>query len=65
MSTALCLKGSLKFTALKQIFNEIARRHKTLHTTFVMLGQQPVQAIAASLTIAIYVLTQVAGYRLI
>ncbi|MDZ8224986.1 amino acid adenylation domain-containing protein [Nostoc sp. ChiVER01] len=50
VSTALCLKGSLNFTALKQTFNEIVRRHETLRTTFVMV-QQPVQVIAPSLTI--------------
>ncbi|MCC5658518.1 amino acid adenylation domain-containing protein [Nostoc sp. XA010] len=50
VSTALCLKGSLNFTALKQTFNEIVRRHETLRTTFVMV-QQPVQLIAPSLTI--------------
>ncbi|MCC5650789.1 amino acid adenylation domain-containing protein [Nostoc sp. XA013] len=51
VSTALCLKGSLNFTALKQTFNEIVRRHETLRTTFVMIEQQPVQVIAPSLTI--------------
>ncbi|HYX14919.1 MAG TPA: amino acid adenylation domain-containing protein [Nostoc sp.] len=47
VSTALCLKGSLNFTALKQTFNEIVRRHETLRTTFVIVQQQPVQAIPA------------------
>jgi amino acid adenylation domain-containing protein len=51
VSTALCLKGSLNFTALKQTFNEIVRRHETLRTTFAIIEQQPVQAIAPSLTI--------------
>ncbi|MEH1870988.1 non-ribosomal peptide synthetase [Nostoc sp.] len=51
VSTALCLKGSLNFTALKQTFNEIVRRHETLRTTFVIVEQQPVQVIAPSLTI--------------
>ncbi|MDZ8108279.1 MAG: amino acid adenylation domain-containing protein [Nostoc sp. DedQUE12a] len=50
VSTALRLTGSLNFTALKQTFNEIVRRHETLRTTFVMV-QQPVQAIASSVTI--------------
>ncbi|MDF5722879.1 MAG: thioesterase domain-containing protein [Rhizonema sp. PD37] len=50
VSTALRLRGSLDITALKQTFNEIVRRHETLRTTFVMV-QQPVQAIAPSLTI--------------
>ncbi|MCC5603472.1 non-ribosomal peptide synthetase [Nostoc favosum] len=51
VSTALRLKGSLNFTAFKQTFNEIVRRHETLRTTFVMVEQQPVQVIAPSLTI--------------
>ncbi|MEH2324927.1 MAG: amino acid adenylation domain-containing protein [Nostoc sp.] len=51
VSTALCLRGSLNFTALKQTFNEIVRRHETLRTTFVIVEQQPVQVIAPSLTI--------------
>ncbi|WP_445638423.1 Amino acid adenylation domain-containing protein [Nostoc sp. DSM 114161] len=50
VSTALRLKGSLNFTALKQTFNEIVRRHETLRTTFVMV-EEPVQAVAPSLTI--------------
>ncbi|WP_256875332.1 non-ribosomal peptide synthetase [Nostoc sp. C052] len=51
VSTALHLTGSLNFTALKQTFNEIVRRHETLRTRFVMVEQQPIQAIAPSLTI--------------
>ncbi|MBN3924182.1 non-ribosomal peptide synthetase [Nostoc sp. NMS4] len=51
VSTALHLTGSLNFIALKQTFNEIVRRHETLRTRFVMVEQQPVQAIAPSLTI--------------
>ncbi|BAY66694.1 amino acid adenylation domain-containing protein (plasmid) [Calothrix brevissima NIES-22] len=51
VSTALRLTGSLNFTALKQTFNEIVRRHETLRTTFVVVEQQPVQAIAPSVTI--------------
>ncbi|MHC5675769.1 non-ribosomal peptide synthetase [Nostoc sp.] len=47
VSTALRLTGSLNFTALKQTFNEIVRRHETLRTTFVILEQQPVQVIPA------------------
>ncbi|MEH2296963.1 non-ribosomal peptide synthetase [Nostoc sp.] len=47
VSTALRLTGSLNFTALKQTFNEIVRRHETLRTTFVMVKQQPVQVIPA------------------
>ncbi|MHC5863305.1 condensation domain-containing protein, partial [Nostoc sp.] len=47
VSTALHLTGSLNFTALKQTFNEIVRRHETLRTRFAMVEQQPVQAIPA------------------
>jgi amino acid adenylation domain-containing protein len=47
VSTALRLTGSLNFTALEQAFNEIVRRHETLRTTFVMVEQQPMQAIPA------------------
>jgi amino acid adenylation domain-containing protein len=47
VSTALHLTGSLNFTALKQTFNEIVRRHETLRTRFVMVEQEPVQAIPA------------------
>ncbi|MCF2146968.1 amino acid adenylation domain-containing protein [Desmonostoc muscorum LEGE 12446] len=51
VSTVLHLTGSVNFTALKQTFNEIVRRHETLRTRFVMVEQQPVQAISPSLTI--------------
>ncbi|QIR36060.1 amino acid adenylation domain-containing protein [Tolypothrix sp. PCC 7910] len=53
VSTALCLTGSLNFTALRQTFNEIVRRHEILRTRFVMVDQQPVQVIAPSLTISL------------
>ncbi len=47
VSAALRLTGSLNFTALKQTFNEIVRRHEILRTTFIMVEPQPVQAIPA------------------
>ncbi|MEH2138510.1 non-ribosomal peptide synthetase [Nostoc sp.] len=47
VSTALRLTGSLNFTAFKQTFNEIIRRHEILRTRFVIVDQEPVQAIAA------------------
>ncbi|MEH1944160.1 MAG: amino acid adenylation domain-containing protein [Nostoc sp.] len=56
VSTALRLTGYLNFTALKQTFNEIVRRHETLRTRFVMVDQQPVQAIVPSLTIPLLVI---------
>ncbi|MCG6137853.1 MAG: amino acid adenylation domain-containing protein [Nostoc sp. LLA-1] len=54
--TVLRLTGSLNFTAFKQTFNEIVRRHETLRTRFVMVEQQPVQAITTSLTIPLHLL---------
>ncbi|MEC4811937.1 MAG: condensation domain-containing protein [Scytonema sp. PMC 1069.18] len=51
VSTALRLTGFLNFTAFQQTFNEIVRRHETLRTRFVMVEQQPVQAISPSLII--------------
>jgi amino acid adenylation domain-containing protein len=56
VSTALRLTGSLNLTALKQTFNEIVRRHEILRTRFVMLEQQPVQAISPSLSIPLPVI---------
>ncbi|MDZ7960511.1 MAG: amino acid adenylation domain-containing protein [Aulosira sp. DedQUE10] len=56
VSTALCLTGSLNFTALKQTFNEIVRRHETLRTTFVMAEGQLLQVIAPTLNIPLPVI---------
>ncbi|HYW21094.1 MAG TPA: amino acid adenylation domain-containing protein [Nodularia sp. (in: cyanobacteria)] len=47
VSTALRLTGSLNIAAFKQTLNEIVRRHEILRTSFVMMQQEPVQAIAA------------------
>ncbi|MEH2045164.1 MAG: condensation domain-containing protein [Nostoc sp.] len=54
--TVIRLTGSLKLAALEQTFNEIVRRHEILRTTFIVLDGQPVQAIAPSLTIPLFVL---------
>ena len=54
--TVIRLTGSLKLAALEQTFNEIVRRHETLRTTFIVLDGQPLQAIAPSLTIPLFVL---------
>ena len=53
MPAALRLLGSLNIAALEQSFNEIARRHEVLRTTFTEVNGQPVQAIAPSLTLRI------------
>jgi alpha-ketoglutarate-dependent taurine dioxygenase/acyl carrier protein len=53
MPAALRLVGSLNIAALEQSFNEIARRHEVLRTTFTEVNGQPVQVIAPSLTLKI------------
>ena len=53
MPAALRLVGSLNIAALEQSFNEIVRRHEVLRTTFTEVDEQPVQAIAPSLTLKI------------
>lgn len=54
--TVIRLTGKLNALALEQTFNEIVRRHEVLRTTFKVLDGQPLQAIAASLTIPLCVL---------
>ncbi len=49
MPAAVRLIGALNVAALKQIFNEIVRRHEVLRTTFVIVNGQPVQVIAPTL----------------
>jgi len=56
VSAALRLTGSLNFTALKQTFNEIVRRHETLRTTFLIVDEQPVQVITPTLAIPFHVI---------
>jgi len=46
VTTALRLTGSLNEAALEQAFNEIGRRHEALRTTFRIVEEQVVQAIA-------------------
>ncbi len=53
IATALRLTGSLNAIALTQSLNEIVRRHEALRTTFRMVGEQPIQVIAPTLTLAI------------
>nr|WP_017317816.1 non-ribosomal peptide synthetase [Mastigocladopsis repens] len=54
--TVIRLTGSLNLAALEQTFNEIVHRHEALRTTFKVLEGQPVQVIAASLTIPLSLL---------
>jgi amino acid adenylation domain-containing protein len=49
------LSGPLLATALEHSLNEIIRRHESLRTTFVVVGDQPVQVIAPSLTVPLLV----------
>ncbi|BAZ14305.1 amino acid adenylation domain-containing protein [Calothrix sp. NIES-4071] len=51
VSTALRLTGLLNITALEQAFNEIARRHEVLRTSFILVDSELVQVIAPSITI--------------
>ncbi|HEX9987858.1 MAG TPA: amino acid adenylation domain-containing protein [Chloroflexia bacterium] len=46
VSFATRLRGPLDVGALERGINEIARRHDTLRTSFVMEGEQPVQVVA-------------------
>ena len=58
VTTALRLTGSLNEAALEQAFNEIGRRHEALRTTFRIVEEQVVQAIApATPTLVIPVTT--------
>jgi len=43
---ALRLKGRLETETLRRAFDEVARRHESLRTSFVVVGGQPVQLIA-------------------
>jgi amino acid adenylation domain-containing protein len=48
---ALRLSGQLNIAALESSLNEIIRRHEALRTNFAMVGGQPVQVIASTLTL--------------
>ena len=48
---AVRISGMLNVAAMERGINEIIRRHEILRTRFTMSGGQPVQVIAASLTI--------------
>ena len=45
------LAGLLDVAVLRESLNEIVRRHEALRTTFVVVDEQPIQVIAAALTL--------------
>src|ERR1700686_2866185 len=49
---ALGIVGQLDVTALGRSFNEIGRRHESLHTSFVVVGGLPTQVIAPACHLA-------------
>jgi len=51
LPVAVRLRGELDLEALGQAFNELARRHESLRTTFAAVDGRPIQVIAPSLTI--------------
>lgn len=53
LTSALRLRFPLNVPALHRSLNEIARRHETLCTTFVVVDGQPVQRIVSSLDLAL------------
>ena len=56
MPAAVRAMGALDRGALKRSINEIVRRHESLRTTFHLVDREPVQRIAESLDIDIYVI---------
>jgi UDP:flavonoid glycosyltransferase YjiC (YdhE family)/alpha-ketoglutarate-dependent taurine dioxygenase len=50
------LTGTLNVSALERAFNAIARRHESLRTTFAVIDDCPVQAIAPTLTFSLPVI---------
>ncbi|MBE9052040.1 amino acid adenylation domain-containing protein [Nostocales cyanobacterium LEGE 11386] len=52
-TVAIHLQGSLDVAVLTQTLNEIVQRHEVLRTSFTVIDDEPVQAIAPSLTLAL------------
>jgi len=50
---AMRLSGSLQVVALEQAIGEIVQRHEVLRTSFPMVNQSPVQAIAPCLSVTL------------
>ncbi len=53
----LHLKGVLDITALQRSFDLLLNRHESLHTTFCLLDEQPVQVIADQQTVRLDIQT--------
>ncbi|MBE1162009.1 non-ribosomal peptide synthase/polyketide synthase [Dyella acidiphila] len=53
---AVRLRGSLEVAALERTLNEIVRRHESLRTSFVLVGDEPVQVIAPALSLPLEVI---------
>jgi amino acid adenylation domain-containing protein len=53
---AVRLLGGLNLEALHRSFNEVVRRHEILRTSFAVVGEQPLQVIAPSLTLPLTVI---------
>ncbi len=51
LPVAVRLKGELDLELLRRAFDELARRHESLRTTFGAIDGQPIQVIAPSLSI--------------
>ena len=50
---AVQLQGALNISALEQSLNEIIRRHEVLRTSFTVVDEQLIQAIAPTLTLSL------------
>ncbi|MDM9379431.1 amino acid adenylation domain-containing protein [Chlorogloeopsis sp. ULAP01] len=55
MPAAIGVQGSLNIAALTQTFNEIARRHEILRTSFVTVNGKPIQIINPTVSIPLSV----------
>jgi amino acid adenylation domain-containing protein/non-ribosomal peptide synthase protein (TIGR01720 family) len=55
LPSAVRLKGKLDLAALERSLNELAHRHESLRTSFVVINNQPAQVIAPELTLALRV----------
>jgi amino acid adenylation domain-containing protein len=56
ISTAVRLDGVLDAAVLERSFNEVVRRHQVLRTTFASAEGQPVQVVAPSMTIPLWMI---------
>ena len=56
LHTALRLAVPLNVAILRPSLNEIAQRHETLRTTFVVVDEQPVQVVAPTVSLALPVI---------